>query len=389
MNQLVEGVIDPTGTDAKLHTQAMAGKRPEQLIQELAASVATCVKAAAAVAEVETSLAPAEANIAADAATAIAESVIAAAQGAAAAVESAAAAAAAALAVQAAAAAFTASAIDETAASSAQAAAVEAEAATIAAAVAVKTAVRAAALAVALAERTAVEAAGALATEKALTQALQSALNEKRVLLMEVHHRVKNNLQVITSLLRLESRRSILDDTKTVLADMQARIRVMALLHELLYRSDTLASVDLGIYLGQLSTQVFRMRSTKLTDIGLELRLGSVQVSMDQAIPCGLLVNELISNCLKHGFPLGRNGAVSIDLQPLETPKLWRLRVGDTGVGLPQDFEERRQNSLGLQLATDLARQIGGSLHIANEGKGVAFTVDFTTLAPVPLVMPG
>ncbi len=265
----------------------------------------------------------------------------------------------------------------------------EAEAATVAAAVAVKTAVRAAALAVALAERTAVEAAGALATEKALTHALQSALNDKRALLMEVHHRVKNNLQVITSLLRLESRRSLLDDTKSVLDDMQARIRVMALLHELLYRSETLASIDLGTYLGQLSVQAFRMRSTKSAAIKLLRNLGSVQVSMDHAIPCGLLVNELISNCLKHGFPWGTAGEVSIDLQPLENSKQWRLCVSDTGVGLPQDFEERRKNSLGLQLVTDLAGQIGGSLNIApNRDKGVSFTVNFMALAPAPLIMP-
>lgn len=110
---------------------------------------------------------------------------------------------------------------------------------------------------------------------------------------------------------------------------------------------------------------------------------------MDQAIPCGLLVNELISNCLKHGFPPGTTGLVSIDLQPLDAPQQWRLRVSDTGVGLPADFEDKRKGSLGLQLVTDLASQLGGALEIVpNHDKGVAFTVDFQVMEPAPLVMP-
>jgi PAS domain S-box-containing protein len=218
---------------------------------------------------------------------------------------------------------------------------------------------------------------------------LQSSLQEKSALLKEVHHRVKNNLQVITSLLRLESRRSAVEDTKAVLGEMQARIRAMALLHESLYRSGTFASVDLGSYLRQLATQAFQTQSTISGAVQLGLNLGSVQVSMDQAIPCGLLINERISNCLKHGFPEGAQGQVSIDLQLQDSAHQWCLRVRDTGVGLPPDFEERRQNSLGLQLAGDLARQIGGELKITpNPDQGVSFTVIFLALEPKPLVMP-
>jgi PAS domain S-box-containing protein len=218
---------------------------------------------------------------------------------------------------------------------------------------------------------------------------LQSSLQEKSALLKEVHHRVKNNLQVITSLLRLESRRSSVEDTKAVLGEMQARIRAMALLHESLYRSGTFASVDLGSYLRKLATQAFQAQSTNSGAVQLELNLGSVQVSMDQAIPCGLLINELISNCLKHGFPEGAQGHVSIDLEPQDSAHQWCLRVRDTGVGLPLDFEERRENSLGLLLVGDLARQIGGELQITpNQDRGVSFTVIFLALEPKPLVMP-
>jgi two-component sensor histidine kinase/PAS domain-containing protein len=227
-------------------------------------------------------------------------------------------------------------------------------------------------------------------TEQKLNEeTLKSSVQEKSALLKEVHHRVKNNLQVITSLLRLESRRSVVEDTKVVLGEMQARIRAMALLYESLYRSGTFASVDLGSYLRQLATQAFQTQSTNSGAVQLELNLGSVQVSMDQAIPCGLLINELISNCLKHGFPDGAAGHVSIDLEPQESERQWCLRVRDTGAGLPVDFEEKRQNSLGLLLAGDLARQIGGALQITPNGdQGVSFTVIFLALEPKPLVMP-
>ena len=117
----------------------------------------------------------------------------------------------------------------------------------------------------------------------------------------------------------------------------------------------------------------------------MELDLGSMQVGMRQAIPFGLLVNELISNCLKHAFPPGVSGSVMIGLQPLDTAQQWRLRVSDTGAGLPEDFEEKRRNSLGLQLADDLARQIGGALEITtHQEKGVTFAVNFKALTPEP-----
>jgi len=221
------------------------------------------------------------------------------------------------------------------------------------------------------------------------TSALNASLKDKEALLKEVHHRVKNNMQVITSLLRLESRRSTVADTKVVLGDMQARIRAMALLHELLYRTGTFASVDLGKYLSQLSTQAFQNQAMNLRSVQLVLNLGSVPVGMDQAVTCGLLVNELISNCLKHGFPAHDQGLVSIDLIRLDDADLWSLRVADTGVGLPGNFEEKRKESLGLQLVSDLARQIGGELEIApNSDKGVVFIVNFRAVEPNPLQMP-
>ena len=233
-----------------------------------------------------------------------------------------------------------------------------------------------------------------IGVRKRADEQLQVALKDKDALLKEVHHRVKNNLQVITSLLRLESRRSASPEAVDVLQTMQGRIRAMAQLHELLYRSGTFSWLDLGNYLGQIAKQAFHSQLTAGGLVQLKLNLGTVPVGMDQAVACGLLVNELVSNCLKHGFPNGRSGEVCVELQPADpgatqTDALWRLRVSDTGVGLSADFEARSNNSLGLQLVSDLSQQAGGTLtHQSQPGVGAAFAVVFTALVPAQLVMP-
>jgi len=213
--------------------------------------------------------------------------------------------------------------------------------------------------------------------------ALTDSLRDKEVLLNEVHHRVKNNLQVISSLLRLEAGRSRQPETTWVMQEMQGRIHTMALLHETLYRSGSFASVNLADYLQHIATQVFRAQSNG--KLQLQLALSALQVSMELAAPCGLLVNELISNGLKHAFPDGRQGELTVSLQPvsplLGSDQTWCLRVSDNGVGLPADFEQRRDQSLGLQLAGDLARQLGSVLDIqsgTDATTGACFTVLFT-----------
>ena len=210
--------------------------------------------------------------------------------------------------------------------------------------------------------------------------ALQSSLAEKTALLKEVHHRVKNNLQVITSLLRLESGRSAVPATKAVLTEMQSRIRAMALLHESLYRTGTFAAVDLGAYIGNIATDSFRMLNPAPSLVRLTLALAPLHVTMDQATPCGLLVNELISNCLKHGFPAGRGGEVRIELQPVAGSAQVCLRVSDDGIGLPPDFATRRGQSLGLQLVDDLIEQLNGTLLIGPAPAAI-FAVTFTPAA--------
>ena len=220
-------------------------------------------------------------------------------------------------------------------------------------------------------------------------EVLQASLRDKEALLKEVHHRVKNNLQVITSLLRLESRRSVLAETRATLSDMQGRIGSMALLHESLYRSGAFASVDLADYLHKVVKAAHDAQMAPGSPVQVRSQLGRLVLGMDQALPCGLMVNELISNALKHGFPAGRGGEVLVVLEPAGDGTSWRLRVGDNGVGLPAGFALDGLSSMGLQLVSQLCQQIGGTLDVQpNPGRGAVFTVVFPVEAPAPLVMP-
>lgn len=229
---------------------------------------------------------------------------------------------------------------------------------------------------------------------KHMDTALQKSLHEKVALLNEVHHRVKNNLQIISSMLRLEAGRSEYPVTRAVLADMQSRIRSMAILHETLYRSGTFASINLGAYLKQLTSQTFRAQSLGNSAVRLELELAPLSVDLDTATPCGLLVNELLTNSLKHAFPEGKSGTILVQLELESQPQSqaqsdagraageWLvLRVSDDGVGLPEDFAVRSKNSLGMQLVSDLVRQLHGTLAVESVS-GASFVTRFQ---PKPL----
>jgi PAS domain S-box-containing protein len=218
-----------------------------------------------------------------------------------------------------------------------------------------------------------------LTAQRKSLEALNALVKDKNALLREVHHRVKNNLQVISSLLRLDARKSAQQDVKAALTDMNWRIRSMALLHESLYRADHYASVDLAVYLRQLATEAARSMIGPSSKVTLSLDLSPVTVNLDQATPCGLIVNELISNALKHGFIQGRSGTVTIRLAQDEGGHV-RLSVSDDGVGLPVDFEYRQAGSLGLQLISDLVQQMGAVLTIGPAPHAV-FSIDFKAIA--------
>ena len=227
-----------------------------------------------------------------------------------------------------------------------------------------------------------------ITARKQSEEALQSSLHDKEALLRELHHRVKNNLQLVSSLLRIENQRPVPRNARDVLDGMQGRIQSMALLHEYMYRPGVFVSVDLGSYLRELAHHAFQTQVVRPDGIRLLLELDTLQLSMDQAMPCGLLVNELLCNSLKHAFPGQDTGEVRVSLRPHTGAGQWCLEVSDTGVGLPADVQLRQQSSLGLRLVADLADQIGGPLAIRQSGTGASFSVVFEPVASSPAPTP-
>ena len=206
---------------------------------------------------------------------------------------------------------------------------------------------------------------------------LRQALHEKESLLKEIHHRVKNNLQIINSLLRMQSCQIDHPIAKAALQDVLHRVQSIALIHEHLYHSDNLAQINLASYLKELCQQLSRALVLTPGTVSLHLDLAPVQLKIDQAIPCGLLVNELVSNAFKYAFPGGRGGQVRVELQHIADGQEIRLRVADNGVGLPPNLDLKQLSTLGLRLVPDLVRQLGGRLEIGT-GTGAFFEVVFT-----------
>lgn len=204
----------------------------------------------------------------------------------------------------------------------------------------------------------------ALVANRRAEQLVLASLRDKEALLKEVHHRVKNNLQVISSMLRLEQRRAHAPEAQDVIREMNGRIRSMSLLHETLYRGGNFSAIDLASYLQRVATQSFRSASdSAASPVTLELHLARAEVEISEATSCGLIVNELVSNALKHGFRDGRAGAVTVELAS-PSPGAIEIIVHDNGAGLPDDFATRQTGSLGLLLVSDLVRQLGGSIEI-------------------------
>lgn len=204
---------------------------------------------------------------------------------------------------------------------------------------------------------------------------IREALTEKEILLKEVHHRVKNNLQVITSLLNLQAAEISDVDTIEVLMESQNRVRSMALIHEKLYQSDDLARIDFAGYLESLVSslsQTYRIDSDK---INIKVNAANIGLNIDTAIPCGLIVNELVSNSLKYAFPSGKSGAIEVSCKQSKNNHCI-LIVSDNGIGLPIRFDIDKSSSLGLKLVTGLVKQIGGSF-VVNRKNGTQFKIEF------------
>jgi two-component sensor histidine kinase/PAS domain-containing protein len=200
---------------------------------------------------------------------------------------------------------------------------------------------------------------------------LRKSLAEKELLLKEVHHRVKNNLQVISSLLGLQS--SATSDSKALemLTESQDRVRSMAMVHERLYQSPDLASIDFAEYVQSLVSHLCRTYAAAARSIEPVVDIRASSLGVDEAISCGLIINELVSNSLKHAFPAGRSGSIWVRLDS-RRDKCLVLTVGDDGVGLPAGFRIDQVETLGLQLVMTLSAQLGATIE-TGAGRGTEF----------------
>ena len=211
--------------------------------------------------------------------------------------------------------------------------------------------------------------------QKQAQEQIEAALEEKIVLLKEVHHRVKNNLQVISSLLDLQSGYVKDEDARRMFHESRNRVKSMALIHERLYQAEDLAQVDFGEYAQGLVESLFRSYRVDTADITLTVNVEDVLLNVETAIPCGLIVNELVSNALKYGFPDGRSGEIWVEL--FSDDGEFTLAVRDNGIGIRPELDLRRTKSLGLKLVTTLTRQLRGSLELDRDG-GTEFRITFS-----------
>jgi two-component sensor histidine kinase len=210
---------------------------------------------------------------------------------------------------------------------------------------------------------------------KQAEEALRTSLREKEVLLKEIHHRVKNNMQVISSLVDLQADQLQDASTKAVLQDLTHRVRSMALVHEKLYQSTDIARVDFADYAQSLLGYLWRAHGTAAANIRLTLELEQVPLSVNEAVPCGLILNELATNALKHAFKKTNTGEVIVSLSGSPAGNV-RLRLRDNGTGLPPGFDWRQTKSLGLHLVKILARQLSATVDVSSI-EGTEFSISF------------
>jgi two-component sensor histidine kinase len=209
---------------------------------------------------------------------------------------------------------------------------------------------------------------------KQIDRKIRDSLKEKEVLLQEVHHRVKNNLQVISSILNLQS--SYVSDPSTldILQESQNRIKSMSFIHETLYRTTDFSSINFSEYIKSLSYNLIQSYRLQNCTVDFVADIDTIEMSIDQSIPCGLIVNELVSNALKYAYKDRKKGKLIIELK--ENGNQVSLKISDDGVGLPENFKFEKNDSLGVQLVYSLTEQLDGTIEVNSE-KGTSFLITF------------
>jgi len=202
----------------------------------------------------------------------------------------------------------------------------------------------------------------------------KASLKEKEILVKEVYHRVKNNLQVVSSLLGLQSGYAHDPRDLSLFRESQNRVRLMAAIHEALYKSNDLSHFDGGSFIRDITSNLRSSYGAEAAALEIHVDVEGIQLSRDNAVPCGMIINELVSNAMKHGFPNGRTGEVQVQLRCGDDAYV--LRVKDNGIGLPAGMDWQHPASLGLRLVNALVRQIEGALEVSHQ-EGAEFVVTF------------
>lgn len=214
-----------------------------------------------------------------------------------------------------------------------------------------------------------------IAENKAVQRELANSLKEKELLLKEVHHRVKNNMQVISSLLNIQGETIDNEEFANLLGESQQRIKSMSLIHENLYQSDNLLEIDFEDYIRMLANSLCRFYTIPGVSINLDIHVDNVKLDIETAVPVGLVINELISNSLKHAFK-GKQGCGTISVSFRQVGCRYVLQINDDGVGLPEGFEPASASSMGMEIVSILTQQLDGRLHI-DGSHGARFEISF------------
>lgn len=219
-----------------------------------------------------------------------------------------------------------------------------------------------------------------LKTHRALNTSkseIEKRIDEKEILLREVHHRVKNNLQTVSSLLNLQAKNSKNDALQNLVSSSQNRVNAMAIIHEMLYVRENLSQIEFKSYVQELTEYLIRSAEGKNRNIIINIEIPDVHLAIDTAIPLGLLINETVTNSLKYGFVANGNGQIDIKLRKDNGGNTYILNICDNGIGFAEDIDYRNTKSLGLKLIHNLARQLRGSVKRDLSDKGTNYRIAF------------